>query len=198
MSFSAKAVSLARLCLCQVLLPRPETSRVKRLLTLLLLASGPSLGSAQADTSNPARVAIYGLAPLPVGHLILGGSTPGDAARILEAHGGHGPARANEVTFRIGSATLRPRVLYTPPATMHQLYFDKDTLVLVVTGVPRDLPSTKREFIGRFPTARETRRESGWYELQTALSHCVWLIAVFDTGTDVLESTGYAHSCSEQ
>jgi hypothetical protein len=93
---------------------------------------------------------------------------------------------------------MRPRVLYTPPATMHQLYFDKDTLVLVVAGVPRDLPSTELEFMGRFPTARETHRESGWYELQTALSKCVWLIAVFDIRTDTLESNGYAYSCSVQ
>lgn len=171
---------------------------MKRLLTLLLLASGPSLGSAQADTITPARVAIYGVAGTPVGKLILGGSTPADAARILEAHGGLGPSRDNQVTFRAGSVTMRPRVLYTPPATMQQLYFHKDTLVLVVAGVPRDLPSTRLEFMGRFPTARETHRESGWYELQTALSKCVWLIAVFDTRTDTLESNGYAYSCLVQ
>lgn len=171
---------------------------VKYVLTLLLLASGASPGSAQADTSNPARVAIHALAPKPVGHLILGASTPEDAARILKAHGGLGPARENQVTFRIAAATLRPGVLYTPPATMHQLYFDKDTLVLVVAGVPRDLPTTQPEFMARFPTARETQRESGWYELQTALSTCVWLIAVFDTRTDGLESIGYAYSCSPQ
>ncbi|HSL69923.1 MAG TPA: hypothetical protein VK864_06750 [Longimicrobiales bacterium] len=171
---------------------------MKRLLTLFLLALGPSLGSAQADTSNPARVALYGVAGTPVGELILGGSTSADAARILEAYGGLGPSRDNQVTFRIGSVTLRPRVLYTPPATMHQLYFHKDTLVLVVAGVPRDLPSTRPEFMGRFPTARETHRESGWYELQTPLSTCVWLIAVFDTRTDTLESNGYAYGCLAQ
>ncbi len=171
---------------------------MKRFVTLLLLASGPSLGSAQADTSNPARVAIYGVAGTPVGQLILGGSAPADAGRILEAYGGLGPVRENQVTFRIGSGTMRPGVLYTPPATMHQLYFHNDTLVLVVAGVPRDLPSTRLAFMGRFPTARETHRESGWYELQTVLSKCIWLIAVFDTRTDTLESTGYAYSCLVQ
>lgn len=169
---------------------------MKQLLALLLIASGPALGSAQADTSNPARVAIYGVAGTALAHLILGGSTPADAARILEAHGGLGPARENQVTFRVGSVIMRPRVLYTPPATMHQLYFDKDTLVLVVAGVPRDLPTTRLDFMGRFPAARETHRESGWYELQTALSKCVWLIAVFDIRTDTLESNGYAYRCS--
>ena len=172
-----------------------ETSRVKRLLALLLLTSGPSLVSAQADSGNAARVAIYGVGAAPVGHLILGGSTPADAARLLKAHGGLGPARENRVTFHVGSMTMRPRVLHTPPATMHQLYFDKEILVLVVDGVPRDLPGTRVEFMGRFPEARETRRESGWYELQAALSECVWLIAVFDISADALESAGHAYSC---
>lgn len=171
---------------------------MKRLLTLLLVVLGPSLGSAQADTGNPARVAVYGIAGTPVGELILGSSTSADAAQILEAHGGLGPSRDNQVTFRIGSVTIRPRVLYTPPATMHQLYFHKDTLVLFVAGVPHDLPRTRLTFMGRFPAARETHRESGWYELQTPLSKCIWLIAVFDTRTDTLESNGYADSCLVQ
>jgi len=78
---------------------------------------------------------------------------------------------------------------------MHQLYFDKDTLVLVVVGVPHGLPSTRLEFMGRFSKARETHRESGWYELQTALSECIWLMAVFDPRIDKLESAGYARTC---
>jgi hypothetical protein len=158
-------------------------------------ASRQSLGSAQADTSNPARIAIYGIGDAILGHLTLRTSTPADARRILEPHGGLGPARDNEVTFHIGSATMRPRLLYTPPGTMQQLYFQKDTLVLVVDGIPHDLPSTRLEFMGRFPKARETHRESGWYELQTSLSECVWLIAVFRTNTDTLESNAYAGTC---
>jgi hypothetical protein len=78
---------------------------------------------------------------------------------------------------------------------MHQLYFQKDTLLLVVDGIPHDLPNTRLEFMGRFPKAPETRRESGWYELQTSLSECVWLIAVFRTSTDSLESNAYAGTC---
>lgn len=151
-----------------------------------------SHGSAQADTSDPARIAIYGFDDKIIGHLVLGRSTPADARRLLAAHGGLGPARDNEVTFRIGSVTLRPRLLYTPPATMHQLYFHRDTLVLVVAGAPHDVPSTLAEFTARFPQARETHREAGWYELQTPLSEDIWLIAVFDPRTDRLESAGYA------
>ena len=168
---------------------------MKPFVTLLLLALGPSLGSAQADTSNPARVAIYGVGDSVIGYLVLGGSTPAEAGRVLETHGGLGTARDNEVTFRIGSTTIRPRLLYTPPGTMHQLYFDKDTLVLVVAGVPHGLPSTRLEFMDRFPKAREIHRESGWYELQTPLTECVWLIAVFGASTDRVESNGYARTC---
>jgi len=160
-------------------------------------ASGPAFDSAQPDTSDPARIAIYGAGDTIIGHLVLGRSTPADAQRLLEAHGGLGPARDNEVTFRIGSATLRPRLLYTPPGTLHQLYFQKDTLVLVVAGVPHGLPSTRLEFMSRFPKARETHRESGWYELQTPLSECIWLIAAFTATTDRHESNGYARICSK-
>lgn len=152
----------------------------------------------QADTSNPARIAIHGPGDSIIGQLILGTSTPANAAGIWGARGGLGPARVNEVTFRVGSTTMRPDLLYTPPGTLHQLYFLKDTLVLVVAGVPVGLPGTRLEFLSRYPDARETHRESGWYELQTPLSDCTWLIAVFAASTDRLESNGYARSCSRK
>ena len=158
--------------------------------------SGAAFGSVQPDTTNPARIAIYDAGDTIIGHLVLGRSTPADAQRLLDAHGGLGPPRDNDVTFRIGSATLRPRLLYTPPGTLHQLYFQKDTLVLVVAGAPHGLPSTRHEFMDRFPKAQETHRESAWYELQTRLNECIWLIAVFTGTTDRLESIGYARTCS--
>jgi hypothetical protein len=168
---------------------------MKRFFTALLLASGSSLASAQADPSNPARIAIYAIGDTIIGHLTLGVSTAADAERVLAASGGLGRARDNQVTFQIGSVPMRPRLLYTPPGTLHQLYFDRDTLVLVVDGLPHDLPSTVREFMGRFAKARETHRESGWYELQTPLGDCIWLIAVFAASSDRLESNGYARTC---
>ena len=168
---------------------------MKQLLILLLLASGPSLAAAQADTRNPARIAIYGIGDSIIGHLILGGATSADAKRLLQTRAGLGPARANEITFRIGSATMRPRLLYTPPWTMHQLYFQNDTLVLVVDGLSHELPSTGADFMRRFPMARETHRESAWYELQTPLSECIWLIASFRAASDSIESNGYARLC---
>ena len=151
----------------------------------------------QPDTNDPARIAIYDARDTTVGHVILGRSTVADAARLLATLGGLGPRRDNDVTFRVGSGTLRPRLLYTPPATMHQLYFEKDTLVMVVSGVPHGLPATRLEFLKRFPTARETHRESMWYELQMPLNDCVWLIAVFTTSTDRLESNGHARVCAK-
>jgi hypothetical protein len=171
---------------------------MKRLLPAFLLAAAPTFVAAQADTTNPARVAIYGIGDTVVGHLVLGVSTTADAKRIFERRTGLGPARDNQVTFRIGSATLRPRLVYTPPWTMHQLYFENDTLVLVVDGMPHGLPGTRAEFMRRFPEARETHRESGWYELQTPLRECMWLIAVFGTTNDVIESSGYARICVSQ
>lgn len=168
---------------------------MKRFLTLLLCAAGASLASAQADTTEPARVAIYGIGDTVIGHLILGVATSVDAKRLFQTRAGLGPARDNPITFRIGSAALRPAVLYTPPWTMHQLYFRNDTLVLVVDGMPHGLPGTGADFMRRFPAARETHRESGWYELQTPLSQCIWLIAVFATATNTLESNGYARVC---
>ena len=171
---------------------------MKRLLTVLLLAPAPSLVLAQADASNPARVAIYGIGDTVLGHLVLGSSTIRDAKRVLDQRAGLGPARDNQITFRIGSVDVRPRLLYTPPWTMHQLYFQNDTLVLVVDGMPHGLPSTRDEFIRRFPQAQETHRESGWYELQTPLSECIWLVSVFSTAGDTIESNGYARVCSRR
>jgi hypothetical protein len=158
-------------------------------------APDAALDGATQDTSDAARVAIYDATDRVIGHLVLGRSTPADAARLLERSGGLGPARDNAVTFRVGPATLRPSVLYTPPRTMHQLYFQHDTLVLVVAGVPHELPGTRGDFERRFPGTRETHREPGWYELQVPLNECVWLIAVFGAATDRLDSIGYARVC---
>jgi hypothetical protein len=158
-------------------------------------APDAALDGATQDTSDAARVAIYDATGRVIGHLVLGRSTPADAARLLERSGGLGPARDNAVTFRVGPATLRPSVLYTPPRTMHQLYFQHDTLVLVVAGVPHELPGTRGDFERRFPGTRETHREPGWYELQVPLNECVWLIAVFGAATDRLDSIGYARVC---
>lgn len=164
--------------------------------TTAATASAFATGSTPPDTSEPARIAIHGMDDSIVGYLVLGRSTPAEAARLLSAHGGLGPRRDNDVTFQVGSATLRPRLLYTPPGTMHQLYFENDTLVLVVDGMPHGVPGTRVEFMKSYPTAKETRRASGWYELQTPLDACVWLIAVFTETADRLDSVGYATACS--
>jgi hypothetical protein len=37
-----------------------------------------------------------------------------------------------------------------------------------------------------------------WYELQTQLGKCVWLIAVFRTSDDTLESDGYGYACGRR
>ena len=196
-----QAPVIARWCIGDQIPAFSDTDLARRATELM---DGPcadsvsaSLGAAQPDTSNPARITIYDARDTIVGQLELGRSTVADAARLLSALGGLGPRRDNDVTFRVGSTALSPRVLYTPPATMHQLYFDRDTLVMVVAGVPHGLPATRLEFLRQFPTARETHRESMWYELQTPLSECVWLIAVFTTSADRLESNGFARICGK-
>lgn len=158
-------------------------------------AGGSPVETPQSDTSDPARIPVYGVSDAILGYLVLGRSTPADAGRVLEGNGGLGPARPNEVVFRVGAATLRPNVVYTPPGTLHQLYFDQDTLVLAVAGAPHGLPATRVDFEARFPGTRETHRESAWYELQAPLSRCIWLIAVFTAGSDRLDSSGSARVC---
>ncbi|HEU5358754.1 MAG TPA: hypothetical protein VFU45_06530 [Gemmatimonadales bacterium] len=150
---------------------------------------------APADTNDPARVALYGTGDTVLGYVTLGVSTTADAARALRSLGGLGPPRGTDITFTVGSATIHPALIFTPPGTMHQLYFDRDTLVLVVSGIPRGIPATRSEFLARYPGARETRREPGWYELQAPLGRCIWLIAVFTPGTDAIESVGQARAC---
>ena len=158
-------------------------------------ASASTPAPAPADTNDPARVALYGIGDTVLGYVTLGVSTTADAAQALRSLGGLGPPRENDITFTVGSAKIHPALIFTPPGTMHQLYFDRDTLVLVVSGIPRGIPTARTEFLARYPAARETRREPGWYEMQAPLDRCIWLIAVFTAGTDAIESVGHARAC---
>jgi hypothetical protein len=166
-----------------------------RLILLLLLAL-PAPGWGQADSAAAGRVALTGFDGATLGYVVLGVSRPQDVQHALDSLGGLGPKRANSVTFTIGARKMRPRLLYTPPATMNQLYFERDILRLVVEGAPRDLPGSGPTFRTRFPAAHETHREIDWYELQTQLTECLWLIAVFGTKDDKLQSDGYAYTCT--
>jgi hypothetical protein len=164
-------------------------------LTLLLIVACPISAWGQVDSTALGRVALTSPGGATLGYVRLGASQPQEVQHALDSLGGLGPNRENSVTFTVGTLKMRPRLLYTPPATMNQLYFDRGVLVLVVEGVPRDLPALATEFQTRFPTAQETRREAGWYELQTQLTDCLWLIAVFGTADDRLQSDGYAYTC---
>lgn len=168
---------------------------MKPLACLLLLLAWPTPARSQVDSSTPQQVPLSTFTGATLGHLTLGISTPEEARQALDTLGGLGPKRDNAVTFTVGGRTMRPRLLYTPPATSNQLYFDRNVLVLLVEGSPRETAGTVEAFKTRYPAARETQRQPGWYEMQVQLAPCVWLIAVFGTADDALQSDGYAYTC---
>lgn len=170
---------------------------MRRLIPLVWLMLWPSIGEGQVDSSAPARLPlrIAFVDQPPLGYVTLGVSRPADVGRVLDSVGGLGPRRANHVTFHIGGVKMRPGELYNPVATMNQLYFQGGTLVLLVYGDPRGLPTDRAAFTARFSNARETLREATWYEMQAPLSDCIWLIAVFSVPDDKLRSAGYGFAC---
>ena len=161
------------------------------LLFLLL----PSVALAHSDSTSVSHFSLTGFDGATFGNLELGVSHTTDVRQLLDSIGGLGPERENTVEFIVGTSTMHPPLLYTPPATMNQLYFEDDVLVMIVEGTPHNLPTTRLEFTARYPNARETHREPDWYELQTQVGECVWLIAVFSSGDDRLQSDGYAYVC---
>jgi hypothetical protein len=169
-----------------------------RYLAALALTVGAANATAQVDSAAPFRIPLTGFGGASYGDVIVGTSQAGDVQRVLASVGGLGPKRDNRVTFTIGTTELHPPELYTPPATMNQLYFDRGVLVLVVEGIPRGLPTTRSGFLAEFPAAKETHREPGWYELQVQLRDCLWLVAVFGATDDKLESDGYAYTCGKR
>ena len=171
---------------------------VRCLAAALALLFAPANATAQVDSAAPFRIPVTGFGGASYGEVIVGTSRPADVERVLASAGGLGPKRENRVTFTIGPTELHPTELYTPPATMNQFYFDRGVLVLVVEGIPRGLPTTRSAFLTAFPAAKETHRESRWYELQVQVRDCLWLLAVFGATDDTLESDGYAYTCAKR
>ena len=132
-----------------------------------------------------------------IGGLELGKASTDEARRLFENSGaGLGPERKSSTTFIVGTTTLAPERLFTPPGTLHQLFFDKNgVLVLFVDGAAAEIPSNARDFRQRFSSAHETGRVVGSYELQADISPCVTIIAVFRTVGDSLDSVAYAYGC---
>jgi len=146
---------------------------------------------------NPEVVTVRLASGKIVGTLELGRSTIDSARSLFESAGaGLGAERQNAATFVIGAHTLTPKRLFTPPGSHHQLYFDdQGILVLFLDGTPTDLPLSGEEFLRRFPEARESGRTSFSYEIQTPLTPCVTLMAVFRAAGDTLESAAYGYGC---
>ena len=166
--------------------------RIPSGLLFLLL---PAIAAAQGSLTTVPRIPLTGFGGTSLGSVVLGVSRSADVEQLLDSLGGLGPRRDNDVVFIVGTDTMRPPELYTPPGTMNQLYFEDGILVMIVEGIPQNLPSSKSKFTARYPNARETHRESAWYELQIQVGDCVWLIAVFAVGDDQLQSDGYAYTC---
>lgn len=135
-----------------------------------------------------------------MGEIEPGRTTLAEARHLYENGGaGLGEEHASAAVFTIGTATLAPKRLFTPPGTRHQLYFDDSgILVLFVDGAPATLPRTGREFRQRFPAAREGGRTLASYELRTPLTPCISLIAVFRAADDTLDTAAYGCGCPEQ
>jgi Maltose operon periplasmic protein precursor (MalM) len=173
-----------------------------------LVAEEPAVGIMEGTTgrtgkepspgSHPEVVTVRLSSGKAIGTLELGRTTEETAKRLFEYAGaGLGPERRNSAMFAVGTSVLTPKWLFTPPGSSYQLYFDDNgTLVLFVDGSPANLPLSYREFIGRFPEARESGRTLGSHEIQVPLTQCVNLIAVFRTVSETLESAAYGYSCT--
>jgi hypothetical protein len=166
-----------------------------RFLSCLLFLIFTTVAVAQIDSVSAGIVSLTGFGGSTIGTVRLGVSHSADVQLLLSNLGGIGSKRENNVEFFVGTDTIHPAELYNPPATMNQLYFQNDILVMIVEGIPNHLPLSKTQFIDKYPNARETRRDPGWYELQSQVSSCVWLIAVFNAADDELESDAYAYVC---
>ena len=146
---------------------------------------------------NPVIVATHSMNGTEFGTLELGRSSRSDAQQhFARVNIALGLERTGPAHVQIGTQQLQPMRMFLPTATPHQLYFDKnDKLILFVDNAPSDMPSNSTEFLQRFPTAWESKRTQGSFELQTALSRCVTLIASFRMVDDSLGSATYAYSC---
>ncbi len=189
----------------EVLVPHAPVGQVKVTLAPLASESPVTMVVAQSgggtvatpSAKRPELVTVRLASGKAIGELELGRSTLEAARQLFENAGaGLGPEQETAASFALGTAQLAVKRLYSPPGTLHQLYFDdRGILVLLVDGAPVDFPHNGKAFILGFPTARETGRTLGSYELQVSLSPCVTLITVFNTVSDTLASTGYGYGC---
>lgn len=161
-------------------------------------ASKPASVAGTKTPSNRPEIVIVRLANgKAFGAVELGRTNLGEARRLFEnSAAGLGPERSNGATFTVGSVSLMPKHLFTPPGTMYQLYFDDNgVLVIIVDGAATNLPASGKDFRQRFLEARETWHSVSSYELQASLGSCVTLIAVFRTVNDSLDSAAFGYGC---
>ena len=156
--------------------------------------------SEAAASVRPAAVRVRLAGGKVIGELVPGKSSVQEAQSLFERFAaGMGKEKLNTTLFTIGSVSMVPKRLFSPPGTVHQLYFDDNgVLVILVDGSVAELPASGREFRLRFPDARETWRSIGSYELQHDLGPCVSLIAVFRTISDSPDSMAYGYRCPTQ
>ncbi len=164
--------------------------------------TGPSQHASPhvSASTGPETIVVHLPNGKPFGTVELGRTTLDAARALFENHSaGLGPERSSGATFAIGAVSLTPRHLFSPPGTAYQLYFDENgVLVIFADGAAAEFPASGKEFRRRHPTAAETWRSVGSYELQADVGSCVTLVGVFRTVNDSLDSAAFGFGCPTQ
>ncbi len=164
-----------------------------------VVAATPVLHEAAVDLSGrPESVRLHRNDGSEAGSLELGSSDLAGARELLAAAGiDAGAERTVTSTFLVGPTTLAPTREMVPAGTPYIFYFNAaGKLVLVVDRAPAGIPATMDAFKSRFPSSWETGRTLASVELQTLLSPCVALTAVYRTADDGLDLAAYGYACT--
>jgi len=168
------------------------------------VTSAPPSPSPVPSTSTPATIADIEPFPItlhlrgvPEVTLNLGRSTFDDAVALVPTTpaGTEGGPRPANLQIEIGDQTLAPVEVFNAADASYILYFDdQGILVLLVDGEVFFERRSMEEVTQAYPSLQTTHDEPNWSEMQTRLTDCVMLIAVFGPSRK-LDSLGYAFTC---
>jgi hypothetical protein len=148
--------------------------------------------------TNPLIVTTRNMNGVEIGQLELGKTNVSSARQLFSNFGlTIGTERKNVPTIQIGTIQVKPKYLYLPTSTPHQLFFDEnDKLVMFIDSSPTGIPGSSKDFLQQFTGTWESGRTLKSFDLQTSLSRCVTLIASFNTFDDSLASATFAYTCT--